>query len=464
MALQPRAHPWRKLVFLLVIFSLSVIEQSGLQAAEEAKLEADGLALLREWVPPVYPKAELKARHSGMVNVRCIIDEAGKVTASRALEDSDAAFIQPALDAVKAWSFSPAVTAGKPAACCLDTLVAFSPAVGQQKPSAVPPKEQTFTPAPRTAPSPKETPSGDYPAVLLERRLQGGVRFACLVTTEGRPTNVRIVGASHVEFVLPALRSLEKWEFTPGMQGDLAVPAEIEGLVTFEDIVKSAEETLAANGLAAPDGSVPSVHVMPSYVVDPVWPLDALLAGESGAATVEFTVAETGLVRDVRVTEATKPAFGAALAEAIRSWGFERPLDKGRGTTVSLKQHYEFKAPVADAAESDPLVRVLGLMRRGEISSAKGLDGKLAPLYRVRPEYPEALRGQGSPAGRAEIDFVIDREGRVRLPRMVSATHEEFGWAAATAVSQWVFTIPRRGGEPVDVKVRIPFDFVASTQ
>lgn len=432
--------------------------------AEESKLEADGLALIRGWVPPVYPSKELKARHSGMVNVRCVIDETGRVAAARALEDSDEAFVVSALDAVKAWTFAPAVVAGKPAACCLDTLVAFSPAVGQQNPSQVPPKDLTFTPAPRTSPSPKNSPPGDYPSALLERKLQGAVRFACRVTSDGRPNNVKIIGASHVDFVLPALRSLEHWEFTPGMQGDLPVMSEIEGIVSFEEIVKSPVETLAANGLAAPDGSVPAIRVMPSYVVDPVWPLDALLAGESGSAVVEFTVSESGAVRGVRVREATKPAFGSAVAAAIQCWGFEPPLDRGQGTTVSLIQRYEFKPPAADAAENDAAARVVAAMKRGEIGSGKGLDAKLAPLYRVRPEYPESLRNQGAPAGRAEIECVVDREGRVRLPRIVSASQDEFGWAAATAIAQWVFAAPKRGGEPTDVKVRIPFDFAAPAQ
>jgi TonB family protein len=275
---------------------------------------------------------------------------------------------------------------------------------------------------------------------------------------------VKITAASHVDFVLPALRSLERWEFTPGMQGDLPVVSEIQGLVSFEEIVKSAGETLAANGLAAPDGSAPATRVMPAYVVDPVWPLDELLAGETGSAVVEFTVSESGAVNGVRVREASKPAFGLAAAAAIQCWGFERPLDKGHGTTVSLMQRYEFKPPAADAPESDAVARVAGAMKRGEIGSGKGLDAKLAPLYRVRPEYPEALRNQGSPAGRAEIECVVDREGRVRLPRIVSATHDEFGWAAATAVAQWVFAAPKRGGQPVDVKVHIPFDFTAPTQ
>jgi TonB family protein len=37
--------------------------------------------------------------------------------------------------------------------------------------------------------------------------------------------------------------------------------------------------------------------------------------------------------------------------------------------------------------------------------------------------------------------------------------HEAFGWAAATAVERWVFDPPKRGGQPVDVRVTIPFQF-----
>jgi len=57
------------------------------------------------------------------------------------------------------------------------------------------------------------------------------------------------------------------------------------------------------------------------------------------------------------------------------------------------------------------------------------------------------------------IEFIIDRDGRCRLPRVVSASQPEFGWAAAAAINQWVFAPPTKGGQPVDVKVNIPVDF-----
>jgi TonB family protein len=94
------------------------------------------------------------------------------------------------------------------------------------------------------------------------------------------------------------------------------------------------------------------------------------------------------------------------------------------------------------------------------VGGAGGLDERLRPIWRIRPAYPQALRIE-KPAGKAVIEFVVDREGRARLPRVVSASHPEFGWSAASALSQWVFAPPRRGGEPVDVNVSIPFEFAA---
>jgi TonB family protein len=99
------------------------------------------------------------------------------------------------------------------------------------------------------------------------------------------------------------------------------------------------------------------------------------------------------------------------------------------------------------------------MIKAGEsVPAAKGLDAKLRPIWRAMPIYPAALKEEKI-AGRAEVEFVIDRTGRARVPKILSATRDEMGWAAATAISQWLFEPPTRGGEPVDVRVRIPLDF-----
>jgi TonB family protein len=435
-------------------------------AATEEKLVADGPALLREWQPPLYPGALLKARQSGMVNVRVVVDANGKITAARALEDSDAPFVEAAIAAVNQWTFAPALENGQPVDSCVDTLVTFSPAVGQQKPTRnnLPPSDQQVVPASRVSPRAQFAPPGDYPAVLSERKFAGVLRFGCVVTTDGRVVQPRILAASHVDFVLPALEALQKWEFSPAMQGDLVVQQPVDGKMTFDALVGRIDEMLAANGITAPDGSAPTVTPEPLIVVDPVLPVDALLKGEGGSATVDFTVGETGSVKNIRVREATHPEFGDALAAALEAWAFARPVENNRTVEVELTRRVEFAAVPVDATsetEGDGLTRLVMALRAGGIGGARGLDGKLTPIYQVRPEYPRTLKEQGGPAGKAEIEFVIDREGRVRLPRIASATHPEFGWAAATAVSQWVFNPPRRAGEPVDIKVKIPMTFAA---
>jgi outer membrane biosynthesis protein TonB len=39
----------------------------------------------------------------------------------------------------------------------------------------------------------------------------------------------------------------------------------------------------------------------------------------------------------------------------------------------------------------------------------------------------------------------------------VKTASETFGRAALVAASRWVFEPPMRGGQPVDVRVRLPF-------
>jgi len=139
-------------------------------------------------------------------------------------------------------------------------------------------------------------------------------------------------------------------------------------------------------------------------------------------------------------------------------------MRNGRTAALDLMRQYDF--PVYDQKSDDgpdPVARLLKVDRAGKIGNGVALDAKLVPRYRVSPMYPTALKKNGRPSGQAVIEFVIDRDGRARLPRIVSASDEQFGWAAATAVSQWVFDMPRRNGQPVDVRVKIPFQFKVPT-
>jgi TonB family protein len=431
-----------------------------------AALPVDGMALLRTWAPPEYPPDALKERVGGMVTIRLVVDEKGNVASARILGADDPRLGTAALAAAKKWVFTPALDAGRPVAISMDSPVLFSPAEAEQrrKPGLVPSPDQTPQPSPRTPASPSSTESADYPDSLLDRKLSGLVAFRCTVSAQGRAIGANVLVATHPDFVIPAMKALAHWEFTPSMQGDLPVQSDVDGKITFDATAADASAVLAANAITGPDGSPPANAPMVRVMVDPALPYDLLLKGEGGSAAVTFTVGEDGRTRDAAVQSATEPEFGKALVAAVEATVFVGPTDGHGAISVPLLRKADFPEVMADAKDdSDITVRLVAALRLKQVGGAQGLDARLTPVYRVAPRYPQALVKSGVLTGRAEIEFTVDRDGHARLPHVVSATSEEFGWAAATAVAQWIFKVPTRGGNPVDVRVKIPFDFKAPT-
>ena len=80
------------------------------------------------------------------------------------------------------------------------------------------------------------------------------VLFRCTVSPQGRAIATHILVATHPDFVIPALKSLDHWEFIPDKQGDLPVEAEVDGKITFQADAGTAA-VLAANLITAPDGT-----------------------------------------------------------------------------------------------------------------------------------------------------------------------------------------------------------------
>lgn len=453
---------WKLPVFLLGWVMIAGPVEAN--AAEVSKnMLVDGAAMVSDWVPPVYPPEALKEMIGGPVVVRIIVDAEGKITAARVLNPGDARLGEAALTAIKQWTFSPAMEGGKRVACCLDVPFAFDAGKGAKswRKGLMPDYNQMPAVATGTGAVPKTTPAGEYPATLKARKLPGWVRFALRVDAEGRPGEPKILGASHGDFVLPAVAALARWEFTPAKQGDLTVAAEVTGEVTFDDFGGKRGTVLAANGLTGPDGAEAAAFPELISAIDPVTPVELLLRGVGGEAVVEFTVGTDGSVADLKLRSASQPEFGGAALAALESWSFRPGVKDGRFVPVTLQKKVEFAAVPLDAAGEAPSewVALVRALRADKVGEARGLDERLTPWFRVSPIYPEALRAAGRPAGSAEIEFVIARDGRARLPRIVTATHEALGWAAATAIGQWVFKAPRRDGQPVEVKVRIPVTF-----
>ena len=414
---------------------------------------------------PVYPpepNADWTEEH---VRVTFLVDAKGNVGEAQVLAGPER-FREPALAAVKQWKFKPALLDGRPVEVARVVNLPFAP-TGTPARSI---KEDYFM---TMVGSPEPVPPGDpfnsepiYPRLLEPRRLAGEVELVLGITPEGGVKGVQVINATHPEFLAAALETVAAWECRPAREGLMAVAGKKQATLSFYTTDETGRDNHAdwmeRNGIFLREPANTKIvdyfdePVEAVRMADPVYPYALLAAGTRGGARVNFTISPRGRVEDIVVYDATAPEFGAALAAAIAAWQF-KPLQR-HGETVAeeFSITWRFNEPRADSAEQ----RLLAADPASQPVSARDLDRPLYPLFRRAPVFP-AGRFDAGEAGEAEIEAIIDRDGRVRLPRVRGASQPEFGWAAATALSQWLFETPTHNGKPVAVRVVVPVEFNA---
>lgn len=77
-------------------------------------------------VVPDYPYAMRRSGITGQVDVRCTVDATGRVLTAEALDYTNRAFVDPALEAMRRWTFKPAMQDGEPVASRVRIPVLFS--------------------------------------------------------------------------------------------------------------------------------------------------------------------------------------------------------------------------------------------------------------------------------------------------------------------------------------------------
>ena len=461
-SLTPCATAGRRL--LLAVTSLLLVATQT--AFGEDTIAVSGDPIIIEWVQPEYPKEAATAKLEGQVKVEFVVEADGSVGRERVQQSTDEIFNASALTAVRRWRFKPALLDNVPTACGMGATLIFQPGATRKRTAAdwAPPPGQAPYPLPITpARVPAGKPDGlhpDYPAELDETRLPGRVQIEFTVDEEGRVQQPKVLWASHPAFVERALHTLLGTTFTPAHQGPLPKTARMSYPVAFESVGARPSHVLAANGLEILDGTAVQIPPQPLLWLQPVYPYERLLTGEEASIEAEFTIDEEGRTREILVAPTPAADFAAAVRSAIEAAAF-KPAQGDQGPVpVRLKLTQRF-SPASRPVEQ----RLAVLLRPGGagLSGPAGLDRKLQPLWRGYPVYPQELKARGL-TGEAQVEFVIDRAGRVRLPRVLHATEDAFGWAAMTAVSQWVFEPPTKTGEPADIRVRVPVGFKPTAQ
>lgn len=193
------------------------------------------------------------------------------------------------------------------------------------------------------------------------------------------------------------------------------------------------------------------IRIQASRAFNPVFPYEALIAGKGGFAEIDFTVDYTGRAILLSTRSATDRAFAMSFQAEIEAIEFIPPRRNGQPQMSLTRERYDFPpTPALDNVARE----ILTELRKPNpaIPTADQLDAKPEPIRQPPPAYPWVLRGDEL-SGEAVIEFIVDRNGRCLFPRIVSSSHEDFGWAAATGVLRWKYKPPTKGGAKVDARV-----------
>lgn len=148
--------------------------------------------------------------------------------------------------------------------------------------------------------------------------------------------------------------------------------------------------------------------------------------------------------RPPEMQEQNVPPVGLDDIELALNPGLEGDGDgTGGGLKLSLDKLSETASEEAEA-----------------VFSMEDLDQAPKATVQVPPEYPKEL-GRKKLRGTVKIVFIVDKSGRVVNPIVQSSSHPAFASPALRAVRRWRFEPGKRGGAPVQFKMRVPIVFAS---
>jgi protein TonB len=97
-------------------------------------------------------------------------------------------------------------------------------------------------------------------------------------------------------------------------------------------------------------------------------------------------------------------------------------------------------------------------MNQGMTAFSMGDEVKPRPINTVQPRVPTNLRKAGL-RGTVKVQFVVDTNGRVQNPSVISTPNPALNEPTLDAIKQWRFEPGTRGGKRVPMKTMQPFNY-----
>ena len=384
------------------------------------------------------------------------IDEKGQLLKFVFDEPMSEVFREPVNGSIRRWKFAPARRGGFAVTAELHvSLIPYQP----HKPKI-----------PRTLPTVVHQEQPVYPTAMQATSMRGEVLVEFIVDTVGAVKAPVIVQTNNPGFNDAAIDAVLKWTFVPGREGGEPVEARMQQPFVFDFTNRDGRdfatvgETSKKNQAKLPPEFQHDIAPQAKGVLMPVYPYFLFRDEVFGRASVIMLIDAGGRVIEVKVIEATKPEFGLALAASAEAFSFVPAMKGGKPTQAVLKIKQEFTSSDFGTVVTDKDEELIKLEKKHpeKIFLPKKLDSPLKVISQCTPVFPSLVQSQFM-QGEAKIEVLIDQDGKVRLPRIVTATDPAFGYAAVQAVVAWRFEPPMVGGKPVVVRARVPFEFKLET-
>jgi TonB family protein len=350
---------------------------------------------------------------------------------------------------MKNWRFAPARQNGQPVAAEMELPVLCQPLPKPGQVKVVPAKLIH-----------SKTP--EYPIAMRRFGLRGQVLIEFTVDESGRVQNPVIYQSDNPAFDEPALQAIREWKFEPGTRDGKPAAVKQRVPIVFQlETFGGGQNAFTIESHGDQKGLPANLQFdTPAKirgVLVPVYPYAQRRDDVRGKAKAALLIDPQGRVVMVRVKTADQPEFGLALTAALECFTFDPALKGGKAVAHLVNFEQAFNG---DELSDEGADRLLALEKKHpeKIISASALDGPLKPVSRRAPRFPTGV-GADVVTGEAMIECLVDEDGRVRLPRVVTATDPAFGYAAVQACAAWWFEQPKAGGKAAIVRVRLPFNF-----
>jgi TonB family protein len=325
-------------------------------------------------------------------------------------------------------------------------------------------------PATATYKGPSMTDRGEtkFPRKMREWGLSGEVDMQTIVIADGTQIDMVARKSAHPAFELAAVR---------GMLSTRSKPATVDGkpraalvVVPFRFTLTSstARSRMESGAFKFPkvNSSKPEesqYDVAPEILVVslPAYPRNLLLEEKTGSALVSVTLDQLGAVQEVNVIETTHPEFGAATKAMMQNWDMAPALKNGKPVGVRFSYEQKFGFNERDNGISEETWAALKRVKSypAEIHEVSALDKSPKVLYQPQAADVRKSVSNTNSVDTVKIEFIIDREGGVQLPRIVSATNMDLAWSVATVLPRWIFEIPKVNGDAVFARKEMQFEF-----